>query len=313
MGSTVTNSVVIKRPVAEVFAFVDDHRNTVRYVVGLAEWRPVGERQQGPGARFALTKKTRGLPDLRSEVEVVDWRANELIEYVSISGFENSGAYTFAAADGGTRVTLTNTYDLSTAFGADRGGFFGGVARRLGIAAGRATEGRVTQDLKASLEKLRQLVEALPRADAAVASAAKRTAIAAAAATKRPAPLAKSAPASKPAAVAKPASSARPAPAAKRTATGAAASKPPATSVKPAAAVRAASKPTVAPAKAVPAPKPAAAAKSVPAPKAAATVKPVPARKPAAKPAPAAARATATKAAAKPASRAAGAARARKG
>ncbi|GAC1333154.1 MAG: hypothetical protein NVSMB17_13200 [Candidatus Dormibacteria bacterium] len=179
MASRVENSVDIDRPIAEVFAFVDDYRNTTRYIVGMTEYRPTTDRTSGDGARFAMVKKTTGLPDIKSEVEIHGWSENSRIAFRSISGFENSGSYTFTERGGKTNVKLVNDYDLTSLLGGG-GGLFGGLKKAAGGALSKAAEGQARKDLTGSLDKLRELVEAAPRkplpAPKAAAKAAPRKA-----------------------------------------------------------------------------------------------------------------------------------------
>ncbi len=160
MASTVDNSVEIKRPVDVVFAFVNDYKNTTRYIVGMAQYKPTTKQTEGKGARFSLVKKTSGAPDIKSEVEITDWVENKKIAFKSISGFDNGGAYTFASRGDATTVKFSNTYDISSLIGGGRGGIFGGIARAAGGVASKAIEGQVRKDLTSSLDKLKDLVEA---------------------------------------------------------------------------------------------------------------------------------------------------------
>src|ERR1700730_3181481 len=153
MASTVENSVEIDRPAGDVFAFVDDYRNVTRYVVGLAE------TVSGKGSRFRFVKKTSGLPDIKSDVEITDWQKDKKITFKSFAGFENGGTYTFIAQGDSTVVRLSNTYDLSSLMGGGRGGLLGGLAKAAGGVASKAAEGQVRKDLTNSLEKLRSLIE----------------------------------------------------------------------------------------------------------------------------------------------------------
>ena len=162
MASKVENSVDIDRPIAEVFAFVDDFRNTTRYIVGMTQYKPTTERTSGDGARFAMVKKTTGLPDIKSEVEIHGWEAGKKIAFRSISGFENSGSYVFTTRSGKTNVKLVNEYDLTSLIGGG-GGLFGGLKKAAGGALSKAAEGQARKDLTASLDKLRELVENSPR------------------------------------------------------------------------------------------------------------------------------------------------------
>lgn len=162
MASKVENSVDIDRPIAEVFAFVDDHRNTTRYIVGMTQYKPTTAKTSGDGARFAMVKKTTGLPDIKSEVEIHGWERDHRIAFRSISGFENSGSYTFSSRGGKTNVKLVNEYDITSLIGGG-GGLFGGFKKAAGGALSKAAEGQARKDLTGSLDKLRELVEASPR------------------------------------------------------------------------------------------------------------------------------------------------------
>src|ERR1700730_18341398 len=122
MASTVENSVEIDRPDADVFAFVDDYRNVTRYIVGMTEYKALTDKVSGKGSRFRFVKKTTGLPDIKSDVEITDWQKDKKITFKSIAGFENGGTYTFIARGDGTVVRLSNTYDLGSLIGRGRGG-----------------------------------------------------------------------------------------------------------------------------------------------------------------------------------------------
>lgn len=193
MGSQVENSVEIDRPVSEVFAFVDDYRNTTRYLVGMAEYKPTTKVTSGKGARFKLVKKTTGLPDIKSEIEITDWTKDKTIGFESISGFENGGVYTFTPKGQKTVVKLENTFDIASLLGGG-GGLFGGLKKAAAGATRVVAEAQARRDLTGSLERLRDLVEKAPRKAAAKAPA-KSSAKAPAASAR-----AKAAPARKPAA-----------------------------------------------------------------------------------------------------------------
>jgi uncharacterized membrane protein len=159
MASRVENTVDIDRPLSEVFAFVDDYRNTTRYVVGMTQYKPTTKQTSGLGARFSMVKKTTGLPDIKSEIEITGWEANRRIAYESISGFENSGTYTFSGKGQRTTVKLANTFDITTLLGGG-GGFLGGLKKAALGATRSVAEGQARKDLTTSLDKLKTVVEA---------------------------------------------------------------------------------------------------------------------------------------------------------
>jgi len=160
MASRVENSIVIDRPVAEVFAFVDDYKNTTKYLVGMARYRPTTKQVSGKGSHFKLVKKTTGLPDIKSEIEITGWEKDRKIEFESVSGFENGGSYMFSPRGDGTTVKLVNTYDISSLLpGGGGGGLIGGFMKAAGGAASKIAEGQARKDLTKSLENLKGLIE----------------------------------------------------------------------------------------------------------------------------------------------------------
>jgi hypothetical protein len=175
MASKVENSVDIDRPVGEVFSFVDDFQNTTRYIVGMTQYKPTTSKTSGKGARFSMVKKTTGLPDIKSEVEIVEWEEDRRIAFKSISGFENSGAYSFSVKGGQTTVRLVNAFDVTTLLGGG-GGFLGGLKKAALGATASIAEGQARKDLTTSLDQLKRLVEAQPHKVAPARAAAAKAA-----------------------------------------------------------------------------------------------------------------------------------------
>lgn len=170
MASKVENSVEINRPVTQVFGFVDDYKNTTKYLVGMTEYSPTTKQTSGKGSRFKFVKKTTGLPDIKSEIEITGWERDKKIAFESISGFENGGTYTFSSKGAKTVVKLVNSYDISSLLPGGGGGLFGGLKKAAGGALSKVAEGQARKDLTTSLEKLRELVERAPAKAAASAA-----------------------------------------------------------------------------------------------------------------------------------------------
>lgn len=140
-----TGEVHIEAPREAVFAVVDDWRQTTRYLRGLVRWEPVDPGHvRGPGTRFAAAIKA-GPVTLEGKMEVTEHEPPERIAFTSIEGPKLHGLWVFAEEDGGTRVTLTNDFELP-----------GGVAGRV---VGRLASTRGQRDLDASLAELKRLVE----------------------------------------------------------------------------------------------------------------------------------------------------------
>jgi uncharacterized membrane protein len=141
-GITVTRS--IKAPVEAVFAYVDDHRNTVKYMQGLTRWEPAGSVTHGKGATFDVAMKA-GPLTLGGVMEVTEWKQNSTIGWVSRKGIKQQGRWTFAAKGGGTEATLEADVE-----------FPGGIAGRV---AGKAAEPIFRGNLEKSVDTLKAQVE----------------------------------------------------------------------------------------------------------------------------------------------------------
>jgi hypothetical protein len=171
MANTVENSIDIEAQLGDVFTFVDDYQNVTAYVVGMTEYTPLTDRVSGKGSKFHFVKKTTGLPDIKSDVEITDWAKDKKITFKSFSGFDNGGTYTFTRKGNKTNVKLSNSYDLASLMGGGRGGIFGGIGKAVGGVASKVAEGQVRNDLTKSLENLRDLIEVTARKPAAKPSA----------------------------------------------------------------------------------------------------------------------------------------------
>ena len=125
-------SVVINRPVAEVFTFVSDPANNVKWQEGLVESRMESSGPMGVGAQLVDVRKFLGR-DMESKLEVTAFEPNKKFAEKVVSGplkFEISQA--FEPSGDGTRVSLVAQ--------GEPGGFF------------KLAEGMVQKQLQAQLE-----------------------------------------------------------------------------------------------------------------------------------------------------------------
>jgi ribosome-associated toxin RatA of RatAB toxin-antitoxin module len=193
--------ITIKReigaPVETVFAYVDEHTNTTKYMKGLTRWSPTTDRVHGKDAEFEVVMRA-GPKDLRSVVHITSWTENKLIAWKSVEGFKQTGKWAFSQRGDHTEVTFTMDYE-----------FGGGIAGRM---VGKVAETPVRWNLEASVEALKAQTEKLkpkagsgpaPKPAAAQSTATKSTAAKPAAAkrsgTARSATAAKASPAKAPA------------------------------------------------------------------------------------------------------------------
>lgn len=137
-------SKVISAPVGEVFGYIDDYKNTTRYMEGLTEWKPTTKIVHGKGAYFRVAMKA-GPKSLGSTVEIIEWTKNKAIAWESMEGFEQTGRWSFAKHKDGTEVT----FEMSFSFG-------GGMAGKM---LAKVSEPIVHMNLSKSLENLAEEVE----------------------------------------------------------------------------------------------------------------------------------------------------------
>ncbi|MGH7747078.1 MAG: SRPBCC family protein [Candidatus Dormibacteria bacterium] len=142
----ITVSETISAPVSAVFAYVDDYRNTTKYMKDMTKWEPAGSQTHGLGSRFALSMKV-GPLNIDGEVEIDTWVENQAIGWKTLKGFKQDGSWSFEEKGGGTEATFSVDLDLP-------GGIAGKMMAKAVEPAIKATlEGSVKQ-LKAQTEKL---------------------------------------------------------------------------------------------------------------------------------------------------------------
>lgn len=135
----------IAAPVETVFAYVDDYRNTTKYMKDLTKWKPVGSQTHGKDAQFDVAMKA-GPKELSSVVLITQWTENKVIGWVSQSGFKQTGRWSFKASrDGGCEATFDMEYE-----------FPGGIAGKL---LAKAAEPIVKMNIDASVDELKRQTE----------------------------------------------------------------------------------------------------------------------------------------------------------
>ena len=103
-------SVVIKRPVEEVFSFVNNPANEPLWSSGLVESSQISEGPVGVGTQMREVNRILG-KRIEHIYEITEYEPNRGYSCKSISGpFPWRGAYTFEPVKGGTRVTMTGEF-----------------------------------------------------------------------------------------------------------------------------------------------------------------------------------------------------------
>jgi uncharacterized membrane protein len=142
----ITVTRTIEAPVETVFAYVDDHKNTTKYMKDLTKWRPVGSQTHGKGAQFEVAMKA-GPKVLDSSVLITQWTENKVIAWTSQSGFKQTGKWAFKPRAGGTEATFDMEYE-----------FGGGIAGKV---LAKAAEPIVKMNIESSVDELKRQTEKL--------------------------------------------------------------------------------------------------------------------------------------------------------
>ena len=164
----ITITEEIAAPVEAVFAYVDDYRNTTKYMKDLTKWAPVGSKTHGKGAKFEVAMKA-GPMTLSSVVDITVWTENRAIGWTSREGFKQTGRWSFDEHGDSTEATFDMDYELP-----------GGIAGRiLSRAADPVVRGNIQQSvraLKQHVERATSKTAAKPAAKTATKPAAKSAA-----------------------------------------------------------------------------------------------------------------------------------------
>jgi uncharacterized membrane protein len=105
-------SIVINRPVDEVWAFVTDGANATKWRSGVLDVAKVSG--SGVGEVWKQGVKGPGGRRIDADFEVTAWEPDRLMGFKAIAGpVRPTGEYRFAAENGGTRLQFTLNAELS--------------------------------------------------------------------------------------------------------------------------------------------------------------------------------------------------------
>lgn len=105
-------SIVINRPVDEVWAFVTDGANATKWRSGVLDVAKVSG--SGVGEVWKQGVKGPGGRRIDADFEVTAWEPDRLMAFKAIAGpVRPTGEYRFAAENGGTRLQFALNAELS--------------------------------------------------------------------------------------------------------------------------------------------------------------------------------------------------------
>lgn len=101
----VEDSIIIDRPIAEVFAYVSDLTHAPQWQTGLIDVRKTTAGPLGIGSQFTFVRKFLGRT-LEASNAFTAYRPNEIVTFVTTSGpMSVEASYLFSQVPEGTRVT----------------------------------------------------------------------------------------------------------------------------------------------------------------------------------------------------------------
>ena len=107
-----SKEIVVDRPVEEVFAFLADAENDTQWRPNVLDIRRISG--EGAGAVYAQGLKGPGGRRLAGDIEITDYRPNELIAFRAVKGpVRPAGRYELSSDGGGTRVRMSLDAQLS--------------------------------------------------------------------------------------------------------------------------------------------------------------------------------------------------------
>ena len=135
------NSIVINKPVSEVFAFVADHENDPKWRPGVNDIKHASG--EGVGTVYRQGMKGPFGRRIPADFEVTAYEQNSHMAFRTLGGpVQPEGVFRFEETDGGTRVTFSLTADLH------------GAQKLMAPMVGRSMRSEV-----GALENLKQVLE----------------------------------------------------------------------------------------------------------------------------------------------------------
>jgi uncharacterized protein YndB with AHSA1/START domain len=113
----ISKSVLIRKPVGDVFAFMSEPQNDTRWCAKVTSVEQVAGDGPGPGARYAVIHKpVPGRPERRMDHECASWDPPHRIEWREDDGTDViQVTYTLEDLGGSTKVTQEDDADLGAA------------------------------------------------------------------------------------------------------------------------------------------------------------------------------------------------------
>ena len=141
----VTNSITIKKPLPEVFDYLDDPANAAKWFSGVSETVGVTRTEERVGDTSTVKYSVMGM-HMDIAQTVTEWEKDARVT-IKLGGMM-PGTYTTTVSADGDNTTVTQTFDYEV-----KGGALGKAMDRLVL------EKMNAKNAKGSLKKLKDLLE----------------------------------------------------------------------------------------------------------------------------------------------------------
>ena len=138
----------------EVWDYIAEPENYLRFMSGVTRWEIIGEKRNGLGSRFRMLIRV-GAAEVGGLIEFVEWSEPRDMAWTSVTGIDQRGRWRIRALpDGRSRVELRYQYGVAGA------GISGLLAERVAAPTLRRHLRRTLHQLKRQVEHERLRAEA---------------------------------------------------------------------------------------------------------------------------------------------------------
>ena len=139
-------SVVISAPAEDIWDYLADPENYLRFMSGVTRWEVIGDQRKGLGARYRMLIRV-GAAEVGGLIETVEWDEPHDLAWSSVTGVDQRGRWRIRALEGDrSRVELRFAYGVAGA----------GIA---GLISERIAAPSLRRHLRRSLHQLKRQVE----------------------------------------------------------------------------------------------------------------------------------------------------------
>jgi uncharacterized membrane protein len=106
-------SIEISAPAQDIWDYLADPENYLRFMSGVTRWEIVGEVRSGLGARYRMLIRV-GAAEVGGLIEFVEWTEPRDMAWTSVTGVDQRGRWRIRELDGGRcRVELRYAYGVA--------------------------------------------------------------------------------------------------------------------------------------------------------------------------------------------------------